>query len=297
MMAYTYTAVKAGLGAIVMAIFSWWRRKEDTACEEDPATLTSTSARVVRTADGHDAILRVIATRLEGRDQLHVWRTLATPPYALLSDNHTLPMLREIQVGHVSLGMFPLVSQPVDELYGCWAKSSVGDVLDVIAQALEALSFIHELGVAHRDAFKRNFVMEWYSESLLTGAVPVCRPRVYIIDFEMAIQYAPECPASERTCVGPPCPSDAATNYAAQRAPEVDGDQAYSPFKLDIWQLGASFQDFDSTLPAVQCLLADMVAQDPSERPTAAAALRRLRDLLANTPPGALLTAPIVLNT
>ena len=72
------------------------------------------------------------------------------------------------------------------------------------------------------------------------------RPRVYLIDFEVAIQFPAECPDSERVSMGLPLGGSFTEPkyYARLHAPEFAYGIAYSPFKLDVWQLGTSFSDF-----------------------------------------------------
>ncbi|KAL1667471.1 hypothetical protein GGF50DRAFT_124799 [Schizophyllum commune] len=254
------------------------------------------SSHVVRTSEGQDAVLRVVAVHDEGREQLRIWRKLATAPHALMCENHTLPLLQEINLEHVTFAAFPYVAQPMERIYGGWAKNSVGDILDAVMQALEGLSYIHSLGIAHRDAFKYNFLMQFYRESLLTRMVPVSRPRVYLIDFESAIEFPVECPPSERLCIGPPCINSLSDvdKYTAPRIPEMDRWQPYDPFKLDVWQLATSLSDFDSTLPAVEDVLAYMASDDPADRLTAHEALSRLRECLEDMPPKSLLFPPAI---
>ena len=69
--------------------------------------------------------------------------------------------------------------------------------------------------------------------------VSISRPRVYLIDFETAVQFPAGCPLTERVSVG--CP--VAEKYARPHAPEFASGKAYCPFKLDVWQLGRSFSD------------------------------------------------------
>ena len=71
------------------------------------------------------------------------------------------------------------------------------------------------------------------------------RPRVYLIDFEVAIQFPQE--YNERQCFMSGLPiagSLIEKNYSRQKAPECLTGELYSPFKLDIWQLGTSLQKF-----------------------------------------------------
>ena len=72
------------------------------------------------------------------------------------------------------------------------------------------------------------------------------RPRVYLIDFEVAIQFPADCPDSERVSMGLPLGGSFTEPeyYARPHAPEFTSGIAYNPFKLDVWQLGTSFSDF-----------------------------------------------------
>lgn len=78
--------------------------------------------------------MRVIAIGDNGREHLDILRLLATAPQALVSANHALPMIREVQLGHITFGVFPLVGYTLD---ASWANNSVGDILDMLLQALE----------------------------------------------------------------------------------------------------------------------------------------------------------------
>ena len=69
--------------------------------------------------------------------------------------------------------------------------------------------------------------------------VPICRPRVYPIDFETEVQFPEGCPSTERVSVGLPV----AERYARPLAPELVSGKPYCPFKLDIWQLSYSFSN------------------------------------------------------
>lgn len=99
--------------------------------EQNPLT------RIGRTEDGRDFAIRVIAIGNEGHDHLRILRKLATGPVSLISENHTLPMQTEFVFEDIIFGFFPKVGAPMDEAFGYWAQNSVGDVLDMIMQALE----------------------------------------------------------------------------------------------------------------------------------------------------------------
>ena len=109
-----------------------------------------------------------------------------------------------------------------------------------------------------QDAFRDNFVIQWHPESLRTMKISFTRPRVYLIDFEVAIQFPEEFPESERISMGLPVGGSftGPEHYARPHAPEFASGIAYSPFKLDVWQLAISFSDFKVRLSLLCCLLA-----------------------------------------
>ena len=66
-------------------------------------------------------------------------------------------------------------------------------------------------------------------------------PQSLLIDFEVAVEFASECPSDEQLCTGLPIGTGfAAESYARRHAPEFASGRPYNPFKLDIWQLGTS---------------------------------------------------------
>ena len=101
--------------------------------------------RAFRTHEGQDVIIRVIVIGDNGRKHLDILRLLATAPQALVSANHALPMIREVQLGHITFGVFPLVGYTLD---ASWANDSVGDILDMLLQALEVGSHYEQIIIA-----------------------------------------------------------------------------------------------------------------------------------------------------
>jgi len=79
----------------------------------------------------------VIAIGNEGRHQLDILRKIATGPDSFWSNNHTLPMIEEIQLEDIVLGVFPKVGGGMFEAFSFWPKNSVGDGLEMVMQMLE----------------------------------------------------------------------------------------------------------------------------------------------------------------
>lgn len=98
-----------------------------------------------------------------------------------------------------------------------------------------------------QDAFCDNFLVEWQPESLRTMSIAPCRPRVYLIDFELAVEFPDDCPLSEHVSIGPPLGGSLPNTTIYRRCcpPEVHTGDPYSPYKLDVWQFGYSIRDFE----------------------------------------------------
>ena len=167
-----------------------------------------------------------------------------------------------------------------------------------------------------QDAFRDNFVIQWHPESLRTMKICFTRPRVYLIDFEVAIQFPAEGPETERVAIGLPLGGSFTEpeHYARPQAPEFTTGIAYSPFKLDVWQLSISFSDFkvffpylcsviclpnallafQSTIPAIDEVLMGMTNIDPVNRLDAKEALDRLGTVICSMTPESLLIEPVI---
>ncbi|KAK7691872.1 hypothetical protein QCA50_005276 [Cerrena zonata] len=256
--------------------------------------------RIARMKNGHDVTVRPIRLGTEGIEHLKILRRIATGPLALLSNNHTLPMVGTIDFEDVTLGIFPLTGNDMDMAFDFWPQNSVGDVVDMILQALEGLAFLHEQKIAHRDANISNFVIQYHPESLRTMTVATSRPRVYIIDFETSVAFLEELPFESCVCVGLPaggtiCPG----KWARAVPPEVTSGEPYSPFKLDVWQFGYSFTGlytYRTTIAAIDDILINLVSNDVTHRPSAKEALSMLRGVVDGMAPIDLLIPPIVTN-
>ena len=93
--------------------------------------------RIARTREGHDVAIHVIAIKNEGHKHLCILRKIGMGPNAFLSNNHVLPMLSEFHFHDVVFDIFPKVGWTLEDVYRWWAKNSVGDVVNMLMQALE----------------------------------------------------------------------------------------------------------------------------------------------------------------
>lgn len=79
-----------------------------------------------------------------------------------------------------------------------------------------------------------------------TMTVPVSRPRVYLIDFEVATEFPAELPIEDCACTGYPIGGSfgRVEEYSRPHFPEMKSGAPYDPFKLDVHQLTFSFCNF-----------------------------------------------------
>ena len=76
-------------------------------------------------------------------------------------------------------------------------------------------------------------MLEWCPQPML--GQNWTRPRVYLIDFEVAIHFLDGISPFQRLTSGLPLPGD---DYSRQRPPELLTSDMYCPFRLDMWQFG-----------------------------------------------------------
>ena len=93
-----------------------------------------------------DVVCRLITVGGDGHECLAALRRLTAAPLTIFSDNGVLPMLREIQFYDITLGIFPYAGLSMSDVFGPsvldLAKNSVGDLMDLLLQALEVGNFI-----------------------------------------------------------------------------------------------------------------------------------------------------------
>ena len=80
--------------------------------------------------------------------------------------------------------------------------------------------------------------------------IAMSRPRVYLIDFEVAVEFPSDCPADQCVSIGLPIGGSVPQPemYSRPCPPELVSGKPYCPFKLDVWQLGRSLWDFSASL-------------------------------------------------
>ena len=82
-------------------------------------------------------MIRIAAMGDQGRRHIEILRKLARGTRSLLTDNHVVPLWKEVDYADITFIVSPYVGHSMADCYGLWAKNSVGDVVDMILQALE----------------------------------------------------------------------------------------------------------------------------------------------------------------
>uniref|UniRef100_A0A8H7XQP2 Protein kinase domain-containing protein n=1 Tax=Psilocybe cubensis TaxID=181762 RepID=A0A8H7XQP2_PSICU len=228
-----------------------------------------------------DVVLRVVALSGEGQTHLRIIKRLASPPDQLLSSNHILPILHEIYFQDIVIIAVPKLIFDLREVLFYPETNSVEDALYMVLQAFEATAYLHRNLIAHRDLYIPNFMVEWMPESL-TKRTTVARPRVYMIDFETAVDFPADSLESDRVCTSFHRDLE---QFGRHIAPELRTKEPYCPFKLDMWQLGNDLRITLLTgLDEIDRLWQALCVHNPQDRMTADIALKTLDDFLRKTP-------------
>lgn len=104
-----------------------------------------------------------------------------------------------------------------------------------------------------QDLFLSNFLLEWHPNTLDPNVKRrgFTRPRVYLIDFETAVDFPEDSRPEERVVTGYPFPLH---SYGRPVAPEFQVSDTYDPFALDIWQFGSDLTRFRVCFYSIQLM-------------------------------------------
>ncbi|KAI8984969.1 kinase-like domain-containing protein [Trametes punicea] len=225
-------------------------------------------------------------------DELAIATYLSSDPLRDDPRNHCVPILdvlRDPEDEEISFLVMPFLRQVDNPPF-----ETVGTLLDCCEQLLEGLVFMHEHGVAHRDCAYKNVMMDAtalyprgfhpMSQNCLPDAVMKPSPvlsrkdipvKYYYVDFGISTRFMPDDP--NRLVLG--------TLGLDRDVPELSDVVPYDPFKVDVFILGNLIGELvflrhtNIDMPILEQLLHDMLARNPAERPSAAEALERFREI------------------
>ncbi|KJA25639.1 hypothetical protein HYPSUDRAFT_37677 [Hypholoma sublateritium FD-334 SS-4] len=272
---------------------SWYGKKKvqlykypDARCAPPKKILDA-----VRVSDGKKVTLKVVDI---DRD-IPILQYLNSP--SLLADerNHTVPILDKFPVPHeehltwIVMPFLLMFQAPIHPF------RYVSEIIEPVTQFLEGLEFMHEHGIAHRDACFFNLMVDSTklvpdgdvsfsdqsrTEDLSRLLTPVARRsvaplRYFFIDFETAVRFSPD--DKNPRCVG---------RFGQEHdAPELSDTVPYNPFKLDIYQLGMIFPPLFKAYDGMEFLEPlheAMTCANPDERPTAAEANAMFKGMISS---------------
>jgi len=206
---------------------------------------------------------------------------------------HIVPMLDSFWDGRepaLEFFVMPLLRE-----YYIPPFEAVSEVLDLFKQLLEGLTFMHSVGVAHRDCSNGNIMMD--APSVFPNGFHPCNttkdrlgfrrvktiPRYkapgpiqyYFIDFGNSRHYEGN---DDHLVIG--------DDGADRDVPEMTDVDFYDPFPADVFILGNVFKK--RFLPEyrniafLSPLVDAMTATDPAARPSAEEALKRFRSIISS---------------
>ncbi|KAN0128834.1 Protein kinase-like domain containing protein [Lactarius tabidus] len=248
-----------------------------------------------RISDGRPVVLKRLLLE-EGPYELQINKLFSTEPLASYPQNHCARLLDVIQLP----GDQPILVHPMLRRHNDPPFRTVGEFVTFFAQLCEGVKFMHENHVAHRDCTSANIMLDpsgMYPDSFhpvdprkskdfcrkLKGYSRTRRPTRYLlIDFGLSRFYDP--------ADGPPL--DKPLRGGDKSAPEHrDRETPCNPFPTDVYYLGNLVREyymqvwflvfaFSENIMVLTCanqkyhglefmqpLIADMVREDPAERP------------------------------
>ncbi|KAL1743040.1 hypothetical protein HDZ31DRAFT_41857 [Schizophyllum fasciatum] len=250
----------------------------------------------VRLSDGERVVIRKAET---WTDELPIYQHLAgLPPDRR---NRLAPVLDVLLLPDTDedvLLILPFLREYYDPPF-----SRVEQVVQCLSRFMEALQFMHEQNIAHRDFCTHNLMMDasqilptshHFAAPCLTpeghfgltfrdrAVVPI--PEYFVIDLGLAMYM----PNGRHYVLGV---------YGQDKTvPELSWEVPYDPFMVDIYQLGnvivRDMLDIYDGLDFLRPLAERMVQRDPRSRPVISEALGIFSQAVKDLPPSAL-QAPI----
>ncbi|KAI0041531.1 hypothetical protein FA95DRAFT_1548641 [Auriscalpium vulgare] len=246
-----------------------------------------------RSSDGLHIAIKQIPVN-DASDKVAVYQRMTSEPISSDPRNRTAPLLDILHVPDGSgmrLLVMPLL-RPLDKP----EFETFGETIAFFTQIFEAIQLMHEHRIAHRDCTYNNIMLDpsgmypvpFHPREInrrrdWKGKVPHLTrtqspPRYLLIDFGLSRIYPP----AEGVV-----PLDLPIRGGDKTVPEHDNEtQRCNPFPVDVYYLGNlvrerfiwKYHGFEFLYP----LVVDMVAVDPSKRPTINEVVARFKEIRAS---------------
>ncbi|KAH7918651.1 hypothetical protein BV22DRAFT_1041582 [Leucogyrophana mollusca] len=252
--------------------------KTSQQCEDGEVPWVSHLLDATRISDGAFVILKSLK-KSRHPYEAEIGEFFMTEPLASDPANHCVPIYEVLSVPEDDDRI--ILVMPFLRPYNDPDFDTIGEVVDCVRQLFEGLQFMHLHHVAHRDCMNLNILMDATSlyidpfhpfrlrrtRDLRSDARHFTRtqrpPKYYLIDFGISRRYRP----SDSN------PLELPILGGDKTVPEFrDPSEPRNPFPTDVYYIGNVLrEDFIQQkvgFKFLEALVADMVQDDPSERPT-----------------------------
>jgi len=269
---------------------SWRGTNKDWGDFEDSQSLENSNILdAARIMDGAFVTLKQVRTSRHPYEAA-IGGFLSSEPLRSDPHNHCVPIYEVLQVPDDDDKI--LLVMPLLRSYNSPRFDTFGETVDFFKQIFEGLQFMHKHHVAHRDGMGFNIMLDpstMYPDSFHPVERSMKRdysgrahyytrtqrpPKYYFIDFGISRRYDPK--------DGPPLEDP--IWGGDKTVPEFQiSDEPCNPFPTDIYYVGNMIRkDFIQSrngFEFMSALVADMVQDDPTKRPTADELVARMDDI------------------
>jgi len=245
----------------------------------------------IRISDGAYVMLKQLKQSVNPFE-VSIAQYLTSPPLSESLDNHCLPISENLPIPDVedwSLAVMPLLRRFDRPRFDVFSEA-----VDFFRQIFIGLRFMHQNHVAHRDIIGNNIMMD----AALMYLVPyhpvrlhktrdwsgtaryytrAQRPvKYYLIDYGLSRRYAPEDKA----------PLEDLLFGGDRSAPEFWAANPCNPYHLDVYCMGnvvrTDFMQKMRGFEFMESLVAGMVRDSPSDRPTMEVVVEQFEAIVAS---------------
>ncbi|KAF7321308.1 Protein kinase domain-containing protein [Mycena kentingensis (nom. inval.)] len=272
---------------------SWTVSSVPTFDAEDSIFSLKYVMDAIRTSNGQKVVLKLLRND-PGNQERENLVFFDDPLRRADPRNRTLPVLQTIPLPESAdvLIVLPYGREFDSPPFHCRCE-----FVEAISQYLECLEFLHENGICHNDITPRNMLMEqskivprgshFRAPLTHTGTPGLFRWRercsqapnkYFFIDYDHSFIFTGPDARNTATILG---------SYGNYPIPEASSEVPFSPFAVDVFQLGLVIRNLIRNYPALEVfrpVSEAMLLADPCERPTPAAALAHLQQIASGIP-------------